>query len=78
MPCSATICYMPHIRMQGPPGYQELCAKLQGERNPAKFRLLVEKINCLLREYEGTPTLGSAVQSASHELSLEVLVSASS
>lgn len=30
----------------------ELCARLQVERNPAKFNLLIETINHLLREYE--------------------------
>jgi hypothetical protein len=46
------MCGMSHIEAQAPPGYLKLCAKLQTEKNPAKFRKLVEKINRLLRYYE--------------------------
>jgi hypothetical protein len=40
------------FRTQAPPGYLELCARLQVERNPVKFNLLIETINHLLREHE--------------------------
>jgi hypothetical protein len=41
---------MPFI--QAPPGYQVLCDLLQIERDPARFRRLVELINRLLTAYE--------------------------
>jgi hypothetical protein len=67
---------MPYVNMQEPPGYRQLCAKLQTERNPAKFRVLVEKVNRLLREYEQSSASEKVNQLLSPELSLEVLVSA--
>jgi hypothetical protein len=67
---------MPYPQMQEPPGYRELCAKLQAERDPAKFRLLVDKMNRLLREYEQPGASDSANHLVSPEISLEVLVSA--
>jgi hypothetical protein len=60
----------------GPPGYKELCAKLQVERDPAKFQALVNSINHLLTEYEKSAWKRS-VQPEPQEMSLEVLVSAS-
>jgi hypothetical protein len=39
-------------QIPAPPGYHELCAKLQTEKDVVKFRALVEEINLLLSEYE--------------------------
>jgi hypothetical protein len=43
---------MLHASLPEPPGYTELCAQLQGEPNPEKFRILVNEINDLLRAFE--------------------------
>ena len=66
---------MPSPHMQSPPGYNELCAKLQTETNPAKFRVLVEQINRLLREHERLAGSPAIPQFKSLEPGLEVLVS---
>lgn len=71
------IASMLHTQMQAPPGYIELCAKLQTERNPAKFRTLVDKINRLLREHEKLAGPESAMHQPASRLSLDVVVSGS-
>jgi len=43
---------VPHVQEQEPPGWRELCAKLQTEKDPTKFRALVDEINRLLTAYE--------------------------
>jgi hypothetical protein len=59
---------MSFTQLQAPPGYEDLCARLQIERDSIKFRMLVEEINRLLTAYEkssdgeeGSPTRASAV-----------------
>jgi len=68
---------MAHVRLEGPPGYKELCAKLQVERNPARFRALVEKINRLLLDHEKSSASEISLQPDFQEVSLDVLVSVS-
>ena len=68
---------MAHMQLEGPPGYKELCAKLQVERNPARFRALVEMINRLLHDHEKSSASESSVQPDFQAISLDVLVSAS-
>jgi hypothetical protein len=43
---------MPHQENKEPPGWRELCAKLQEEKDPAKFQAVVEEINRLLAAHE--------------------------
>ena len=44
---------MPSPKDDDPPvGYWELCAKLRTEKDPVKFRAVVEEINRLLTDYE--------------------------
>lgn len=62
-------------QIQAPPGYDALRAKLQIEKNPAKFRILVEEIDRLLREHEKLAASHSAHQPNFLEPSLQVLVS---
>jgi hypothetical protein len=38
--------------LPAPPGYHDLCDKLQTENDPARFRLLVDQLNRLLTAYE--------------------------
>jgi hypothetical protein len=43
---------VPHPENKEPLGYRELCAKLQSEKDPAKFQAAVEEINRLLDQHE--------------------------
>jgi hypothetical protein len=61
---------------QAPPGYLELCARLQVERNPANFNLLVQTINHLLREYERSN--GDRLACESIAPSVETIIGAAS
>jgi hypothetical protein len=45
---------VPHPDDTEPPGFRELCAKLQTEKDPAKFEAVVEEIRRLLTAYEKT------------------------
>jgi hypothetical protein len=65
---------MADTRLQYPPGYQELCAKLRVERDPAEFQMLMDQINGLLREFEAANAHGSS-RLERKDLSLELLVS---
>jgi hypothetical protein len=47
---------MPSTQPQAPPGYQVLCDQLQVERDPARFRMLVELVNRLLTAHEKSNT----------------------
>ena len=42
----------PNVQEQEPPGWRELCAKLQTEKDPAKFQALVDEISRLQTAYE--------------------------
>jgi hypothetical protein len=43
---------MTHADDQEPKGWRELCAKLQVERDPERFRELADEINRLLSAHE--------------------------
>jgi hypothetical protein len=43
---------MTHLEEQEPKGWRELCAKLQTEVNPERFRRLLAEIDGLLRAHE--------------------------
>jgi hypothetical protein len=51
---------MTRLREFEPPGWRELCAKLQSAKNPEEFQAIVEQINRLLTAHEKThpETLG--------------------
>jgi hypothetical protein len=59
-----------------PPGYLELCARLQVERNPVTFNLLIETINRLLREYERCNADEDSTVRQPHAPSVEALIAA--
>jgi hypothetical protein len=60
---------------EAPPGYQDLCDQLQIERDPAQFRLLVERINCLLTAHEKSDVSGERRVQTNH-ISVDVLPAA--
>jgi len=49
---------MPHPEPQEPQGWRELCAQLQTENDPDKFRVLLDEINTLLTAHEKTHPQG--------------------
>jgi len=50
-------------RADEPPGWRELCAKLQTAKEPDEFQALLDQINRLLTEYEKSHPEGAPEKS---------------
>ncbi|HUB01055.1 MAG TPA: hypothetical protein VL983_00140 [Terriglobales bacterium] len=45
---------MTRVKEYEPPGWRDLCAKLQAAKDPEEFQAIVEQINQLLTAFEKT------------------------
>jgi hypothetical protein len=55
---------MSRVEDDEPPGWRELCAKLQTASSPSEFQLVLDEINRLLAAHEKSHSDPSATQAA--------------